>query len=85
MSAIKQLYTAKQELREKTGVYDAIASPNIPNLLTVYYDPFPQPFMVLVGLAGLYILPCECEALGHDLTVDEIRYGLTALNIKILE
>lgn len=86
MAAIKQLYTAKQELRAKTGVNDAIASPSVPNLLTVYYDPFPHPINVLIGVDGMaYVLPRECESLGHDLTIDEIKDGLTALNINILE
>ena len=85
MAAIKAINSAMLELSCTQGVDSVTSCDEVPNLLIVDYDPFPHAVNVLVGMDELYILPSECESLAHDLTIYEIKEGLTALNIKILE
>ena len=85
MGAFKELNMVMLDLSCVQGVGSVTSCDGVPNLLIVDYDPFPHAVNVLVGMDELYILPSECESLAHDLTIYEIKEGLTALNIKILE
>ena len=85
MGALKSIDTAMIVLSRKRGVDSVASCGEVPNLLVVDYGHFPHAINVLVGVDELYILPSECESLAHDLTIYEIKDGLTALNISILE
>jgi hypothetical protein len=86
MGAIKGIDMAMLAISHHVGVESVVSCSKVPNLLTVYYSPFPHPINVLVGIDGLYTLHNDIDTLvlcGCSVVV--VLAELKALNISILE